>query len=83
MVLTTLVNSAERFCACGDLGFDFFPIGSDAAETGLDLNRPVGIPGIIEEENRAAAGEDKHSDLERIALALPLLEDFLMQEIEL
>ena len=67
----------------GDFRLDFFPVRCDVTQPGLDLNRAIGIPGVIKKEDCSTTREHEHPDLERVALALALLENFFVQKIEL
>ena len=70
------------FLRLGHFRLQFFPFNLDPAQFGFDLERLIRVPSVIEKEERPATGEHKHSDLERVALPLPLLGNFLVQEIE-
>ncbi len=78
-----LVQLLGAFLRGGDFGLDLAPFPFDLAELVLDLQCAVGIPSVIEEENRAESAKGDDAELERIALALPLRGKFLVEEIEL
>jgi hypothetical protein len=59
------------------------PFGLGGAEPALDLDRLVGVPAVVEEKDRADADHSHYPELERIAFALPLFGELLVEKIEL
>ena len=76
------VQLGGAFLGAGNFRFDLGPIVLRLVEAVADFEHLVGVPKIIDEHDRAESAEHHHADLERIALALALLEDFLVEEVE-
>ena len=78
-----LCSSSARFCAAVTFGSTLSHSPSTLAQLALDLERLVGVPSVVEEEDRAEGAKGDDAELERIALALALLGKFFVEEIEL
>ncbi len=78
-----LVQLGGPFLRGGHFRFDLLPFAFGGVQLALDLNRPIRVPAVVEEEKRAEAAQGDNAELERIAFALSLLGDFLVEKIEL
>ena len=76
-------SSVARFCAAVTFGSTFCHSRFGGVQLALDLNRPVGVPAVVEEEERSEAAQGNDAQLEWIAFALALLGDFLVEKIKL
>ena len=61
-----------------DFWFDLVPFCQDRVELALDLDRLVGVPAVVKEEDRAEGDERENAELQRIALTLALFGNFLV-----
>ena len=77
------VEFLGTFLRGGDLRLDLRPFPLHRGQLTFNCEGPVGVPRVIEEKQRAKADEHHHPDLERIALALPLFQNLLVEEVEM
>ena len=88
-----LVEDTRRFNDVGKFGgallgrcnrrLDLSPFPLDDRQTTFDFERAVGIPHIVEEHEHAETDQHHDADLERIALALSVFKNLLVEEVEM
>ena len=66
-----------------DFRFDFRPVGLHRRKPAFDFQRAIRVPHVIEKEQRADPSQHHHADFQRIALALPMFRNLLVQEVEM
>ncbi len=54
-----LVEFSGPFLRGGHFRFDFLPLAFGGIETALDLDRPIGVPAVVEEEDRAESSSGR------------------------
>lgn len=90
-IVDVLIQDTGRLNDIGQFGgtllrcrhgrLDLGPLAFDRAQLGLDLERAVSVPHVIKKKHATQRDQDHYADLERVALALPLLKNFLVQEV--
>src|SRR6267378_6833586 len=78
-------NDAVQFLGTllrgGDLRLDFGPFTLDPVKMGLAVQNPIASPEIVQEQQGGEANASINTQLQGIALSLPLLEDFFVEKI--
>src|ERR1043166_8353190 len=74
-----LAHALLRGC---HLRFDLGPVSLNRAEPAFDFEGTISVPRVIPEHDCAAADQDEHADLERVALPLALFQNLLVEKVE-
>ncbi len=73
----------RAFLSCSDVRFNLAPVLLHCVKPVADFQRSIGVPHVIDKQDRPERAQDHHADLERIALPLSLFQDLLVEEIEM